>query len=410
MAFTRIKISNLYCFENTELNLSFSRQPTNSNLDGEFLDQRENFYFKKVCIISGANASGKTSFGRVLLGIQNFIDNKQLSTGNLSNLSDPNLDGFFEVDFANGADLTHNRLSVSFSKDESGSLNINLLKFATVNIRRHESCNSTTKRLDEIYAENNVFHNDAGQFISSESQGVIAAFELFKSIKCSYFWHYILSENTEKTRKFLRINERILSAVLMTFDNTIKKVATLIAKVDGKSKKENQEVEGYSVTFENNDKVMIDLDGEIINKERLSRGTYESVKLAHLLSSVINSKEIQDKTMLAGNIIPNFSIYFLDERMAFAHNELEKMMVALIVSKLARHSQFFYTTHNYDILGLDLPMHSFIFSQRNDGVTTFVDASSIVKKNDRKLKNYVINDCFGTLPDLSKLEDIMFED
>ena len=78
MPYTRVKISNLYSFDETELNLSFTRKPVDSPLDSEYLVSRPKFHFKKVCVISGANASGKTSFGRVLLGIQNFIDKKQL--------------------------------------------------------------------------------------------------------------------------------------------------------------------------------------------------------------------------------------------------------------------------------------------------------------------------------------------
>ncbi|MBZ7401849.1 AAA family ATPase, partial [Klebsiella grimontii] len=58
MAFTRLKIDNLFCFKDTELNLSFSRPPVNSSLEGEYIDGYEKFYFKKVCILSGANASG----------------------------------------------------------------------------------------------------------------------------------------------------------------------------------------------------------------------------------------------------------------------------------------------------------------------------------------------------------------
>ena len=96
--------------------------------------------------------------------------------------------------------------------------------------------------------------------------------------------------------------------------------------------------------------------------------------------------------------------------MAFTHTELEKMIVTLIISKLCRYGQFFYTTHNYDVLGLDLPAHSFTFTKKSDGVTQFVDATELYKKNDRNLLNYVKNDCFGTIPDISLIENMLFED
>lgn len=172
-----------------------------------------------------------------------------------------------------------------------------------------------------------------------------------------------------------------------------------------KGKKESGTIEGYSVTFANNDKVMIDLDGEITNKNRLSRGTYEAIKIAHLLSRLVEGYKKEQKTRLAYS-----SIFFLDEKMAYTHSELEKFMLTLIISKLGRYNQFFYTTHNYDILSLDLPIHSFVFTKKEGGITRFVEANSVCKKNDRKLLSYVKNDCFGTLPDLSLLEEILFED
>ncbi|HDU3529799.1 TPA: AAA family ATPase, partial [Klebsiella pneumoniae] len=103
------------------------------------------------------------------------------------------------------------------------------------------------------------------------------------------------------------------------------------------------EIQGYSITFHNNDKVILDLEGEITNKERLSRGTYEAVKISHLLGSII-----ADQKSDIGYEEKGSGIYYLDEKMAFTHTELEKMIITLIISKLCRYGQFFYTTHNYD--------------------------------------------------------------
>ena len=199
----------------------------------------------------------------------------------------------------------------------------------------------------------------------------------------------------------------MLSAVLKTFDNTIQNVLPLVTKTGkkNKSKVEKNQVEGFSILFANNDKVMIDLDGDITNTNRLSRGTYEAIRISHLLSRLVNVYKEEQKTRRGYDCT-----YFLDEKMAYTHSELEKLIVTLIISKLGRFSQFFYTTHNYDILSLDLPIHSFIFTKKDEGVTKFIEASSVCKKNDRKLISYVKNDCFGTLPDLSLIEDILFED
>ncbi|EOX6949219.1 TPA: ATP-binding protein [Klebsiella michiganensis] len=407
MPFTRLKISNLYSFKDTELNLSFTRKPVNAPLDYEFLSSRPKFYFKKVCIISGANASGKTSFGRVLLGVQNFIDKKQLSPVYIGNGLNTNTSASFEVDYVNISTNMHNSLHLSIMKDESGTLEITKLKFASVLIGKNESCASTTNKLKKIIEAGKIFKSEKSECINSEIQGLIGALESFKLHKTNYGWHYILSENTETNNNLSEINADVLSAVLKTFDNTIQNVLPLVTKTGkkNKSKVEKNQVEGFSILFANNDKVMIDLDGDITNTNRLSRGTYEAIRISHLLSRLVNVYKEEQKTRRGYDCT-----YFLDEKMAYTHSELEKLIVTLIISKLGRFSQFFYTTHNYDILSLDLPIHSFIFTKKDEGVTKFIEASSVCKKNDRKLISYVKNDCFGTLPDLSLIEDILFED
>ncbi|HBQ2641476.1 TPA: AAA family ATPase, partial [Klebsiella pneumoniae] len=104
---------------------------------------------------------------------------------------------------------------------------------------------------------------------------------------------------------------------------TVKSVSGLIVKDD----EGNQNLQGYSVIFNNGDKVIIDMEGEITNKDRLSRGTYDAVKISHLLSGIL-----EDKTEETDMNFPCSGLYFLDEKMAFTHTELEKIMVTLIIS------------------------------------------------------------------------------
>ncbi|WP_411703532.1 AAA family ATPase [Edaphovirga cremea] len=401
MAFTRVKISNLYCFDDTEINLSFSRRPINSTLDYEHLEDRENFYFKKVCILSGANASGKTSFGRILLGIQIFLKEKVFEDERFR-ICDKNKDAYVEADFVLPQSLTLNRISISLFVNDSKSLCIRSFRFGQILIRKKESCASATKRLNTLFSNNIAGESSTHQYLTSDTFGVSSTLERFKNIFINYAWHYIFSENSEEISNFSYINKDVLSAVLKTFDNSIATISELILKNDENT---DHAVEGYSIVFKNNDKVMINLEGEITNKDRLSRGTYEAVKISHMLSSVIT-----DDRMVRKDGFICSSVYFLDEKMAFTHTELEKMIVTLIVSKLSKYSQFFYTTHNYDILNLDFPPHSFTFTKRENGVTKFIEATSICKKNDRKLQNYIKNDCFGTVPDVSRLETLLFED
>ena len=96
--------------------------------------------------------------------------------------------------------------------------------------------------------------------------------------------------------------------------------------------------------------------------------------------------------------------------MAYSHSELEQAIVNLIIQKMGRYSQFFYTTHNYDILDMNLPVHSYLFLKKNEDRAEFVQPEHQFSKNDRSLLNYVKNDIFDTVPDVSLLDGLLFEE
>lgn len=402
MAFTRIQIDNLFCFSDTVLNLTFTRPSANSSIEGEYIEGYERFYFKKVCILSGANASGKTSLGRVLFAVQQFLDRGVVDTS-LLQITDKTRRAYVEVDFFQSHNSRLYRVGIELLDKDKKAIFVKNITICSIRLRKNDSCSTATKRLSEIW--------DAGQLCSS-AKGIYYSSELLSQNEFSHCvlnenfffgWHYVLSENQEVASKFSRVDKNVLSAILKTFDNTIKSVTELTTTTE-----DNEvETQGYSVSFNNNDKVIIDLEGDITNKERLSRGTYEAVKISHLLSGIITDAKEDDKIDYDEK---GSATYFLDEKMAFTHTELEKMIITLMISKLCRYGQFFYTTHNYDILTLDLPVHTFTFTRKNNGITQFIDANETHKKNDRSLINYVRNDCFGTVPDVSLIEEIMFED
>lgn len=53
--------------------------------------------------------------------------------------------------------------------------------------------------------------------------------------------------------------------------------------------------------------------------------------------------------------------YYLDEKLSSSHSEIEINLLNLVVSKLSKNSQFIYTTHNNEVLNLNVPSHSFLF-------------------------------------------------
>jgi AAA15 family ATPase/GTPase len=98
---------------------------------------------------------------------------------------------------------------------------------------------------------------------------------------------------------------------------------------------------------------------------------------------------------------------FLDEKMAHSHSELEISMLNLMVEKLKGDSQLFYTSHNYDVLEMNLPSHSYVFMKKDEFVEVMHPEKLGYTKNDRSLFGFVKNDVFGTLPDTTKIEELL---
>ena len=73
-----IRLDNFMAFKNFHMNMSYPKKIVNSYIEEEFLKDHPNFRYKKVNIIMGANASGKTSLGRMLMNIFNFMDKKEM--------------------------------------------------------------------------------------------------------------------------------------------------------------------------------------------------------------------------------------------------------------------------------------------------------------------------------------------
>ena len=69
-----IKVDNFYAFKNFHMNMSYPKKIVDSTIEEEFLEERPNFRYKKVNIIMGGNATGKTSLGRLLMLFTNYLN------------------------------------------------------------------------------------------------------------------------------------------------------------------------------------------------------------------------------------------------------------------------------------------------------------------------------------------------
>ena len=80
MIVLNLELDNLFGFENFKINFSYLDNIKNSSIKDEFLKDRPNFRYKKVNILLGANATGKTSIGKAMMAIFNFLNKKEIIT------------------------------------------------------------------------------------------------------------------------------------------------------------------------------------------------------------------------------------------------------------------------------------------------------------------------------------------
>lgn len=148
--------------------------------------------------------------------------------------------------------------------------------------------------------------------------GYPASIEFFKKYEFNTGWYYLLSETKETTDELSEINKDTLELIIKTFDPSIKSVSELkeVQELDGKKE---EIVSGYSIRFYNNDNVIVTKSGEVANYNRLSRGTFDAVKLSLFVSAI--QSDYMD-CVSDGNYTG--MVYFLDERMAYVHSELEE--------------------------------------------------------------------------------------
>ena len=93
-----IRTDNFYSFKDFHMNMSYPKKIVNSYIPDEYLMERPNFRYKKINILLGANASGKTSVGKMLMDIFNFIDKKQYTTI-VQKINNPKKEAYFSMDF-----------------------------------------------------------------------------------------------------------------------------------------------------------------------------------------------------------------------------------------------------------------------------------------------------------------------
>jgi AAA15 family ATPase/GTPase len=374
----KLKANNLYCFDNFEIDFSYPKKLVNSKVDYEFLKDRPNFRFKRVNIIMGANASGKTSLGQLIFKIIGIFSDgfSNLFTQNFINIiNDKNNEANFEIYFV---------LDKLFLYKCNGKFENQKLTFFNINnvlIGKNDSFENTYDKL-EFDSNTSINLIESGTYKLVE---YLKEFNNKKEINFLFSTPTLLNHNDRNTKISLhnadksQIFEKILNLVLKTFDTSISKIT-----------KSGEVKNTFNIEFNNGEQLSIQ-NGEIINKSRLSSGTIEGIEIAYIVAYMIIHKD---------------SLFFIDEIFLCTQSDLEISILNILIEILGCKSQLFFTTHNTDILELNLPIHSFTFLRKTNKIEV-LDPSTIIKKNDRTLKNAVKNDVFRTLPNTDLLYEIL---
>lgn len=382
MIITRLYIDNLYGFQDFELDLTYPRKQPQSLLDYEYLEDVPKFKFKRVCILMGTNASGKTSLGKVLWRIQHAINHADTSISLSANFYDAicNKEAVTQItmEFVIPKASTFHYINIKFKQNQ-----IIDFQSSKINLKQNDTNYTAQTRLKKQINEDSLFFNFDNELFSS------------------FYYAFAENHNNDITigKNLKSENLNNLLCILQTFDSSITDVRPLQTE-----KKDGETIfEGYTVFFENGDSVKVTDDGETFTKKgknRFSKGTYDILSVADFILSIIRSS----------NTSKSFT-YFLDEKLASSHSELEIAILNLIIQKLNKYSQFFYTTHNYDVLDLNLPAHSFAFLHKELGYCSVEHPEKLgFSKNDRKLKGYVRNNYFRTVPSTHLLDDLMWSE
>ena len=359
-----IKLNNLYAFKNFHMNLTYPKKIVGSYIKDEHLENHPNFRYKKVNIIMGANASGKTTLGQMLMTIFNFLDKKSIKF--ITNvISVPNNEASFILDMASSQDTFYRISCIIAPKSDRNYTSENIkLEVRKEKIRLNDSYESCVKRIDstEYFPEENYLDE-------LENMG-------------SLDWFFEYPEDTSRTLKFPKF-DRLFPNVL---ENILKALDPSIIKVS-----KSQDVEdAYVIRLQ--DKAVILQDGEPFSTNVLSSGTKAGVEIAQFVSAVIQGQH---------------SFYYCDEKFSYIHSDIEKAILLLMIDSIKPDTQLFFTSHNTDLLDMNLPKHTFSFLRKKSNETerpiTCIDASCFLKRNTDSLKNAVDNDLFSTAPSLNHI-------
>ena len=359
MIVLNLELKEIYGFNDFQINFSYPKKIVNSIIDQEYLKGRERFRYKKAVVLMGANATGKTSLGKALFHIFEYM-----ADGNPTPLYEMVAGdrGYFSIDFVNG-DYRLQRLSaqIDVSNQEIE------IQYQTADIDTMDSYEKCVKKLKDQTIE--------------ATRTATSLKKLVGTVRYRFTYPEI-----EKSLKFTGANKGILlktlRAVIGTLDPTLQDVSL------------SKDLKDTFIIRRGGTEIIIQ-EGKLLNREMLSSGTAEGIDVAMFLAAMAAKES---------------SFYYCDEHFSYIQSDIEKRIFGIMLDRIGDDEQLIFTTHNTDMLDLNLPKHSYVFLRKHLEEDVYqvsaVSASDVLKRNTDSLRCAVENDVFASLPQDSLLDEL----
>lgn len=383
MILLKVKCDNLYMFKDFEIDFTYERKIKHPLSQDDVLFKGSKINVRKNLIIMGGNAAGKTTFGKLLCLISNYIVRGYVDK-NYFGLDDIRYDrernSSFYVEFY--LDGYVYSVDAAFENTNLKYESVKMCKvYETYNIKKLRRKLLDSTLISQYISMGGNNENKELLFSSCFSSNEN---EVIRYIKSNIqFMFRMSSMNNDSTAKPTETDIKMLDEILPLIDDSVKSVSVMSAN--------GKDTSTYQITF-NNGSALVVPDGDLSRcKDRLSHGTFEAIDF--LITMYAASK---DRKLLA----------YVDERLAHMHSELEAYLARKMFLCRSYDSQFFFTTHNLEMFQLNIPMNAFLFFKRNEnGFNEAMYPSDVINKNDRSLSSYYANDYFGVLPNYSVMDN-----
>ena len=368
MILMSLRADNLYLFNDFVLDMSYPKKLVKTGIADEYLEGCPNFRYKKVVIIMGANATGKTRLGRLLCNIFLFIKRREYSYI-VKSIEDRSKEAYFSIDFAfESKELYRIETRINPRNDgdyDSSDIDV---KVNSVDIGPNDSYEKCSEKLSLMD------WNSKTNYIT----------ELEKVPTLSWMFRYSIDEGSSFSG-YQPENEKRYSAIL---EKVLKILDPRIQKVSRVEDTENT----YIAVYKESNRTVVFKDDDVLEKG-LSSGTKESIGVAQMIAA-----------MKTGS----YHFFFCDEKFSRIHSDSEKAFISLLIDCMQRNDQLFITTHNLEDLDMNLPKHSFVLLKRDNYTDSIscVYPSEYLKRNTDSLKNAVDNDVFGVSPDTDDIFEL----